>query len=68
MRINLIAMLLLCALTGCGVFGGGATKVVTQCAYPNIQAPLLKKRQAFPSIESYLAGESSIDIILQESN
>ena len=68
MRINLIAMLLLCALTGCGVFGGGATKVVTQCAYPNISAPLLMKRQAFPSIESFLAGESSIDIILQEPN
>lgn len=68
MRTNLLAMLLLCALTGCGVFGGGATKVTTQCAYPNIPAPLLTKRQAFPSIESYLAGESFTDIILQESN
>jgi hypothetical protein len=68
MRTNLIAILLLCSLTGCGIFGGGTTKITTQCAYPNIPAPLLTKRQAFPSIESYLAGESLINNTLQESH
>ena len=68
MRNSLLALLLLCALTGCGVFGGGAMKVTTQCAYPNIPAPLLEQRQPFPSIESYLEGESTINTLLQESN
>ena len=64
MRTNLLAiLLLLCSLTGCG-----ATKITTQCAYPNIPAPLLAKRQPFPSIESYLEGESQINFILQESH
>jgi len=68
MKNNILVITMLCSLTGCGIFAGGTTKVTTQCTYPNIPASLLSKRQPFPSIESYLAGESLINTTLQESH